>query len=169
LCRHFKTTRNLDILKDPAFTRANQVYTGKLAQLKRMGQGATTHYDVILDDDLLKIASLPTNSPNFIPMKVWFTLQYHFARRGAENIHSMQKSDLIFMENEAKKTEVHLRDYMTKNHRETDSEKSTRAFITEVGGPDCPVSLVKKYLSLLNEDCPYIWQKPNKTSGARWF
>ncbi len=41
-------------------------YTGKLVQLKRMGEGSTTHFDVISNNDLQKISSLPIDNPDSI-------------------------------------------------------------------------------------------------------
>jgi len=172
LARYIKSTLTCDIIKDTSFTRANEVFVGKLAKLKRNGKGATKHYDVIVDDDLNNVAALSTNSPVTLQMKVWFTFQFHFAQRGKENIHGMKKSDLLFHTNDRGKTEIHLRDFMTKNHRASDSSKSTEAFIAEVGGEDCPVTMIKRYLSLLNDANPFLWQKPNPNfaeNGARWY
>lgn len=70
-------------------------------------------------------------------------------------------------------TEIHLRDYMTKNHREGDTTKSTEAFIVQTGDLRCPVALIRHYLSLLNADNPFLWQKPNASYGAdptsKWY
>lgn len=171
LARHIKSTLCVDILKDPDFTRSNEVFSGKLAKLKRDGKGATTHFDVIVDDDLKKIASLSTDEPDSLQMKCWFTIQLHFAQRGAENTHAMTKSDLIFTKNHQGRTQIQLRDFMTKNHRETDSSKSTQALIVEMDDEDCPVTLLKDYLGRLHESNPYLWQAPNKRfkETGRWY
>jgi hypothetical protein len=172
LARHLKSACNVDIMKDVAFTRANEVFKGKMSKLKRIGNGTTNHFDRILDEDLNKIAHMPEDDPQSLQLKVWFHLQFHFAQRGNENIHSMKKHDLQFIRNENNKTEIHLRDFLTKNHREQDSTKSTEAFIVEIGGKECPVALITKYISLLNEDIPYIWQRANKyfqSTGSKWY
>jgi hypothetical protein len=69
LARHFRNLRSLDLLKDPLFTHSNEVFSGKLAKVKRMGKGVTTHYDIISDDNLLKIASLTTDTPEKLQLK----------------------------------------------------------------------------------------------------
>ena len=79
LARHLKTVRGLDIIKDSSFTRSNEVFSGKMAKLKRDGKGATNHFDVISTADLSKIAALSTENPTHLQMKVWVTLQFHLA------------------------------------------------------------------------------------------
>jgi hypothetical protein len=172
LARFLKTHRNVDIIKDPVYTRSNEVFLGKLAKLKREGKGAVTHYAVISNDDLLKVASIPVNTPSTLQMKVWFTLQFHFAQRGSENIHDMKKSDLHFHETADGRVGIRLRDFLTKNHRATDTTKSTEAILMEVGGENCPVQLVKRYLSLLVPNNAFLWQKPNchlSNTSSKWY
>jgi hypothetical protein len=172
LSRHLKSLRDVDIIKDSKFTHSNEVFSGKLSKLKREGKGVVTHYSVISDEDLLKIASLIPNTPERLQLKVWFTLQLHFAQRGAENIHSMEKTDLIFKLSHDGKKEIHVRDYLTKNHRESDTSKSTSAFITEVENENCPVKLVESYLSQLHPDNKFLWQKPYRSvnnKSCKWF
>ncbi len=172
LARFLKDELTMDIIKDPDFLRANEVFSGKQAFLKKNGKGSTKHHSVISDEDLRKIANLSTETPECLQMKVWFLIQYHFARRGAENVHGMKKDDLILEENAKNETEVRLRDFMTKNHREMDVQNATDAVIVAMNGPECPVAMIRKYLSLLTGENPYLWQRPNKIfagSGAKWY
>lgn len=172
ITRHLKASRDVDIMKHPDFQHSNDVYMGKMAKLKRQGSGVTKHFEVITKEDLLKISEMKTDSPVNLQLKVWFTIQYHFAQRGAENTHSMLKSDLHIITNANGKMEVHLRDFMTKNHRVLDASKSTSAFIVEVGSEHCPVGLINRYLSLLPIENPYLWQKPNTSnyvSSGKWY
>jgi hypothetical protein len=110
LSRFLKAEINLDIIKDQAFLRSNEVFTGKQGLLKRQGNGATKHHDVICDEDMKLIANLRADNPEMLQLKVWFTLQLHFARRGAENVHAMKKVDIIFEENRENKIQLSLRD-----------------------------------------------------------
>jgi hypothetical protein len=172
LSRHIRAVMNLDILKDHTFNKSNETFSGKLAKLKRIGHGATKHFDIISPDNLMKIAEMTTDTPNHLQMKTWFTLQYHFAQRGAENIHSMKKSDLRIFLNSRGKKEIHLRDFETKNHRGSDNTKSTQAVIVEIGSSYCPVVMITKYLDHLVAENQYLWQKPNTTNyntTGKWY
>jgi hypothetical protein len=162
LCRYVKNLLNIDIIKDTEFTKANNVFVGKLSQLKRDGKSYTLHFNVISSEDMKKIGEMNVNTPHELQLKTWFIIQYHFALRGGENLHKMLKSDLILIMSKSGTKEIHLRDFLTKNHREGDRTKSTNAFIAEVGGTNCPIKIVSDYLEKLNVANTFLWQKPNK-------
>jgi hypothetical protein len=169
IARHLRTKRDVDILKDSAFTRSNDVFSGKLSKLKRIGNGSTTHFDVITEEDLRRIGEMVPDNPVKMQLKVWFTIQFHFANRGVENCHGLQKNDLLFIKTNDGKNAIQVRDFMTKNHREIDNTKASIALIVESGDHNCPVNLIRDYLDKLNVGNPNLWQRPSKTMGDRWY
>lgn len=171
IARYMKQTRNMDILKDSKFLEANDVFDSKTAHLKKLGKGTIKHYDIISEEDLKKIGNLNINSPTQLQLKVWFTIQYHYARRGMENIHDMKKSDITLKHMPSGKLAFQLRDCATKNHHGADVSKFSEAIIVETGTVDCPVQIIRCYIDRLCEN-EYMWQRPknNITSNdQRWY
>lgn len=61
---------------------------------------------------------------------------------------------------------------MTKNHR-ADTTPSTEAIIFGRDGEDCPIKLLRDYLSKMNQGLDSLWQKPNlcgyKKENGSWY
>jgi hypothetical protein len=88
---HYK---QFDIIKDTAFTNANANFKAAMAELKRLGLGATDHYPTISEEDRRKVYTSVHTSPQ-TPLglfnKVQFDLRLYFCRRGSENIYNFTK------------------------------------------------------------------------------
>jgi hypothetical protein len=95
VARILKKKHNLDILKDKSFTRSNSTFEAMVKELKKCGFGAVRHYPVISDEDLVKIAHWKWETPSDLQLKSWFTLHFHTALRGRENLHDLKKNDII--------------------------------------------------------------------------
>ena len=54
---------SIDIIHDMNFVSANQVFNGKLQQLKENGKGSVKHFDPINEQDLQKMANMECNTP----------------------------------------------------------------------------------------------------------
>jgi hypothetical protein len=65
-----------------------------------------------------------------------------------------------------------LRDMKTKNHQK-DTDPSSEAVIYSTDDDNNPVRLLRNYISKLNEDVVYLWQKPNgkviMADSDRWY
>ncbi len=75
LNRHFKSTRDLDIINDPQFTEANKVFSAKCVELKRQGLAKVEHAPPICEEDLQNLYEcgvFDVNSPVTLRNKVFF-------------------------------------------------------------------------------------------------
>jgi integrase len=158
VARSFKKKYNVDIIKDKSFTRTNQVFEAVLMDIKRSGCGVVTHYPVISDDDLSKIANWKWSTPKELQLKSWFTLHFHSILRGRENLHDLQIEDIIFTCEHGKNV-ARLRDKLTKNHRK-DVTSANGGTIFGTNYEDCPLLLLQHYISKLCKKNPYLWQRP---------
>ena len=104
----------------------------------------------------------PNNGPRALQAEVIFDIRFYFARRVSENfknmtVHTFQAvfddmNDIIYI----KKSE----DKMQKNHKECDSEIITEYMPEMKENPLCPVESYREYISHLNPDCEFLWQRP---------
>ena len=77
--------RNINIISDPSFRRANEVFDSVLKQLQREGNlKPTDHKDEISKQDMDKIDSLFTRTKDTTTLTrhVWFIITYHLGLRG---------------------------------------------------------------------------------------
>jgi hypothetical protein len=164
--------RHIDIIKDPQFAASTEIYKCKLCDLKRKGKGTVDHIPFISDEDLAKISSMAFDTPVRLQWKTWMTIQLQFAKRGMENISEMQKNDIVIKEMDNGKKRIYLKDSLTKNHRGNDNSNSTNAFIENINQDNCPVKMIETYLSHLNSQNNYLWQRPLSTfrdQDVTWY
>ena len=138
--------------------------------------------------DLTKLYNSTAFNPDVGPIelqrKVMFDICYHFCRRGGENLDQMTANletlePLTFIFISIKKDVFDLRynvdsgiayvmkvkDELTKNHKENDSELIT-GFMPQILNADgtvhklCPVRSYESYTSHLNTESNWLWQKP---------
>ena len=122
---------------------------------------------------MVKISNIDVNNPTGLQQRVFVNMQLHFIRRGCEGLRELKKSSFIFSEDENK------HEFITIEHREIQkndqgmhkntNEEQNRMYATE--GENCPVRLMRKYLSKLNEQCPFFFQKPKQkfTQDGIWY
>lgn len=171
LARSIMDDYSVDLIKDTAFVKVRNARKVVKGILKKCGLGHVTHTDVISDEDLEKISSFDTSTPLTLQLKTWFLLQFHLALRGKENCHDMMKEDLLFGAEDGVQY-IELRDMLTKNHRGETYDKSTSSKMFSTIDSNCPVSTVKYYLSKLNPDNKFLWQRPKKKyleSSPIWY
>ena len=115
----------------------------------------------------------PFKGPKELQRKVQFDVRLYFARRGAENMHTMTKDTFKLEYN--MRTEswyvVKQVDEMTKNHKTIDEKVS--GFMPEnKDDPLCPVKSFRKYIEHLHPENEYLWQKAKETITTRddvWY
>ncbi|XP_066912491.1 uncharacterized protein [Clytia hemisphaerica] len=168
--------RKIDIIKDPAFREANISYKAAIKELKQEGKGYVKHYPIISDSDLQKMYQsmyFDISTPCGLQNKVQLDIRLYFCRRGAENMHSMNK-DTFVVQTGADGTRYVCQavDELTKNHRENDKE-ATSGFMPEIPNSNlCPVKSFVSYTSKLNSSNNKLWQKPKDSFCSEenvWF
>ena len=82
------------------FTRLlTKCFCSVIKQIKEEGGDKTRHYPAIEERDLEKILSpeaFDIDNPKELMLKVFFDLQYNFARRGRENLGELKLSYFEF-------------------------------------------------------------------------
>ena len=171
LQRHFLNTRGLDIVKGKEFTRSNRAFKAVLVKLKTSGKANVKHHPSISDDDMARIqASLNLDTAEGLQKKVYLDIMIYFANRGNENVRDMKPTDFV-LHLEGGKEYYTVRDMHTKNHQDDEDQSQGGQMHALPGNPRCPVMNIKKYLSKLNPQCEWMWQRPKQRVGEEdvWY
>lgn len=166
--RLMKNRYNKDLTNDKEFLRSTNVFEAMTKEIKRKGGGETKHFPVISKEDLKLISEWQWKTPCELQWIAWFTIHFHTAMRGRENLHDLKKEDVMLSEVDGLQC-IRIKDKATKNHQ-NDAAPSYGGviFSTEYR---CPVNLIKLYISKLHEENDYLWQKPMvlKSENDKWF
>ena len=93
IARHLKKERNIDVIEDPVYESANDVFRAQLIELIRQGKGATEHKQLVEGKELQKLYdSFDISTPRRFQQKVWVDIMLYLTRRGRENLRQMTKS-----------------------------------------------------------------------------
>ena len=117
--------------------------------------------------DRIKLYVSPHMDPDinryFLQNKVQFDIRFYFCHRGAENIHTMQKSMFAVMCDEEQDYDyvIKVEDESTKNHKETDQPILNNFMPENKTEKMCPFRSFKMYMKHLHPDNTYMWQTPN--------
>jgi hypothetical protein len=170
LARYIMDEYAVDIIHDTTFIKTKISKKTVKGYLKKMGKGHVEHTQVISNADMEKIATLPITSPLNLQLKTWFFFHYHLALRGNENCHEWKKEDILIKYDNGRKF-IELRDMLTKNHRGETNNKSSEGRMYESQEQNCPVKCVETYLSKLNRDNEFLWQRPKQVyhQEPSWF
>ena len=166
LQKHFLKTKAIDIVNSSGFKRANEMFAAVLHKLKAEGKGSTTHKEPISKEDLQKIMSssaLDRSTPRGLQNAVFINLMLHLCNRGRENLKDLRVDDFGIATDSSNRKYVYLaKDKLTKNHRgdKDDDARSQCGRMYETKDENCPVKLFCDYISHLNRDFPYFWQRP---------
>ncbi len=130
IVRHVQEKLGVDINRDPAFLRCNQVYKAVGTDLKRKGFGGVVHSQVVVPEDMQKLYVsgerwFNSETPSGLQNKVWFDLTFHLCRRGQEN-QRWQTKESYAVQKDGKGFEYvyQSKDEMLKNHRGDDTTVS---------------------------------------------
>ena len=159
--------RQLNILRDREFNSANNVFMGMVKKLKRDGRDQSQHKQPISQGDLQKLmksTAMSPNTPTGLQNLVWFYIEYFFCRRGREGLRNLAKDSFVFEFDDEGLEFCALRfNEATKNHPGTmnqDYEPQKRMYAAD--GSNCPVAMMKLYLSKLNTKCTSFFQRPKR-------
>ena len=135
---HFKVSRNLDIVSDERFMRANLVFDSVQVKAKKTGKGVTDSTPHISDEDLHRIAEYFSSDhvilpqPKILQQCVLFYIMFFFYRRGQENLLTMTKDTFkIVVQPDGTHYVIQAIDEKDKNHGINDTEASNQAKMYE--------------------------------------
>ena len=129
LARHFSSEHGIDIIKDPTFKRANEVFYAVCVGLKRAGLGKVDHTPSLEENDLKYIycsTTMSAKTPTGLQHETWFDIMYFLCRRGRENLSTMTKDTFkVATDSHGREYVYQHKDELDKNHRENvDSNQS---------------------------------------------
>lgn len=163
----------ISITEDIEFKKSSAVFAGLLKKMKEIGKGCTTHYEAITTEDITKINNLDESSPVQLQWKTWFYVHYFFCRRGKENSDSMKKNSFgISYDTKNRKYLHQIVDELTKNHRNDNEETTQGRMYENENRANCPVTCFEKYVSKLNPNNEFLWQRPKLSfteSDQIWY
>ena len=135
--------RQINIMRDAPFKRANNMLVGVLKKQKNEGLDHTRHHQNIQKADLNTLMEsdvLNSNIPEGLQKLVWFLIQFNFCRRGGEGLRELKKDSFEFKTDGKGLEYVQLRyNEATKNHPGgliDTKEPQKKMFAT--GQPKCP-------------------------------
>jgi hypothetical protein len=172
LSRVISRSHKFDIRSDPSLVKCRAMVKNMKAISKKKGKGVVNHTPTIAKEDLEKLGRMSFATPVWLQYKAWILLQLHFAKRGGENTHEMRKCDVLFRKTSDGTEYVELADTTTKNHRGSDTSPSYGGVMTATGGNQCPVAVVKFYLSKLHPTNESLWQRPKvsyRETDSHWY
>lgn len=99
--RYYKETHSVDILSDPRFIRANEMFTGVAKKAKEEGHGEVESRPPIEAEDMKKISAYfaegvrgPPTAEKLLEMAI-FCIIYYMCRCGCQNLRTMTKNRSI--------------------------------------------------------------------------
>lgn len=159
LNRHLQSTnQNIDFISDPAFIAANEVFTARKVELKKLGKGQIAHHMDISEDDMQLLYSsgaFALSTAQTLQYKVFFELMLYICRRGRENLRTLTPEHFkIAQDLDGRRYLFQAKDELRKNRREDDDCKSEGGRMYAIpGNIMCPVASYEKYLCKLNPLC----------------
>ena len=141
LNRHFKGSRNLDIISHPSFTKCNEMFKGVTKKGKCEGRGEIDSHPPIEPEDLEKINEYFIQNMRGRPdakklqEMLLFYIIYYGGRRGRENLRNMKINTFeVGQDPDGRKYLFQVIKEHTKNHTEKDFQPINTARIYEIPG-----------------------------------
>ena len=158
LQKHFEKEKGVDIVNGNEFKEANKIYSAMLIKATQEGKGTVQHKTPLSKEDLLKLyTSFNLITPKGLQDKAFVDFMLYFCNRGRENLRALKASDFIVNTHEGyiemKDTAANERGYMKE-----DTDQRNRIY--KSSSPLCPFDSLSKYLSKLNPNCEYFFQRP---------
>ena len=136
LARHFSSEHGIDIIKDPTFKRANEVFYAVCVGLKRAGLGKVDHTPSLEENDLKYIycsTTMSAKTPTGLQHETWFDIMYFLCKRGRENLSTKTKDTFkVATDSHGREYVYQHRDELDKNHRENMDPIGADQSVTEI-------------------------------------
>lgn len=171
--------RNINIIVDKEFITANQMFTAKCKLYGKTHSAKPKHKKALEAGDMLKLRDYFADAmanPGKLQEYVWFTLCFHFGRRGREGWREMNKCDFVTkVDSDGKRYVTMVNAEATKNHQGGHKQKEQDySDVRMYEMKDCaldPVAAVEMYLSKLHPDSPVLFQRPRNVfdKDGVWF
>ena len=172
--RHFKKTRNIDIINDSEFTRSSTSYTAQCVVMKKSGLAKVNHKEPLTLVDVKKLYSsgvFDIDNPASLQRKVFFELELYFCRRAMENLRTLTKRSFAVKTDEygTEYVELDIEEF-EKNHGAFDDDYEGGVMMAK-NRTTCPVASFKKYLSKLNPSIDTLFQRPRSEGNDHrpWY
>lgn len=157
--------RDLDIVRDKEFKSANKALDGLMKTLTKTGASrATQHKAILVEEDVKAIAAYfaksAKSSPIVLRQAVWYLISIHFVTRGLEFHHQMLLGSIKFCKDKNNREYMKLeQEVQEKNHQGgiNNEESQTGKRIYESGDVNCPIGLIKYFLSKQCRDAKYLF------------
>lgn len=168
-----KSGSSIDIVHGPEFEAANAQYRYERKQNKDRGPRGI---DAITDADLVKLYQdkhvFNTERPAGLQRKVWFELVYYLCRKeGKRNFRQLKPSDFKIGEDSKGRYVYRVGGRGNKVVGGRGDKAGCKMYST--GSRLCPVASFEKYVSLLSQDCPCLFQQVNAVKedpgGYCWY
>ena len=131
LNRYFRKQKGIDIVKDDAFIKANEMFKAVCVESKKAGKGIKKSYPAISAIDLERIAEyfcyehIQKPDPRHLQQNMIFYIIYFFCRRGRENLYPMTKQTFeLKTDPDGTQYIIHKSDEIDKNHGIQDTTKT---------------------------------------------
>ena len=178
--RHLRNephNKPFSIISDSQFTEANKALNSFLKTLSKSGQICSTVHKPALTTEAVsklyeagELVDERCHDPQKLQQTAWFFITLYFGRRGRENQRQLTKSSLKLSKTPNSRLEYFELNretpggvFSSKNHQGglegTDDPSDGKKFEGK-GLANCPVAVVKAYLSPSNPKCEALFQKP---------
>ena len=144
LNRYFKRQRNIDIVADEKFMRANLIFDSVQVKAKKSGKGAITATPHISPEDIQRIGNylnvdhMQKPDPKILQHAVQFFIMFFFCRWGQENLYSMTCDNFkLIIEPDGTEYVVQNLDEKDKNHGVNDTELANQVKMFADQGKIC--------------------------------
>lgn len=162
---------------DDMFQLAENALKAKYKELQTIGKGTVMNKDPIEEQDLKSFyAKVDIMKPIELQDKVFMDLKLYFGTRARENLRTMTKESFIFTIENGKRF-VKLKNVVEKNHQgnskknEYDDDGGVLPDVISLENKDNPYWCLELYISKLNDDIPWFWQRPlsNVSKNGQWY
>ena len=139
--RWTKANRNVEIISDVCFAKANEIFKGVSKMARENGKATTKSTPVMKQEDLERIATyflhdiMNNPDPKKLQRCVLFYIIYFFCCYGHENLYEMQTNTFeIGTDPDGRQFIDQAIDKLDKNHRQDDSDPANQGRIYEQPG-----------------------------------
>lgn len=171
--------RQVNILKDPEFSRANAVLKAMVGKWIHEGNKAKS-YPAIEPSDMTKIRGYFTRTtPNILQQEIWFNCVLYFGLRGREVLSFLKKNDIDFDVDSDGHEFVRIKnEFLTKTVKKSLSQKEfenisvARMYANSDCPSECPVNCFRLYLSKIPDTNSHLFAMPNinfNSSSKSWY
>lgn len=168
--RHLRDLdRDVDIVRDKAFRKSNDILDGKMKQNLQNGLSRPTkHKEIILESDLKKINLylFSEESPARLRYRVWFHIAIHFVTRAIEFHQQLNLQSFVFKRDENGREYASLcHETRQKNWQgglDTSEPSSDKRMYAYPGSEKCPVNDLKTLIAKTDHTASSLFNQCSK-------